>query len=317
MSAAYVHGAATRPLLGDTIGGALNRAAARFGNCQALISCHQQATYTYGGLLHAVNRAARALLALGVARGQRVGIWSPEQRRVDDHAVCRGEGRRDSRQHQSRVSTARAGIRVESIGRQRAHCGAGIPQDRLRRDAAAADAGAGQRREPANRFRRARVPALRQVVYIGADPEPGGIAWPEFVEMHRQVPESDLDAREAMLQFDDPINIQYTSGTTGSPKGATLSHHNILNNGFFVGEVLRYTESDRICVPVPFYHCFGWVLGNLAALTHGCAVVIPAEAFDAEDDAARDRGAALHVDLRRADDVHRPAGSSALRELPA
>ena len=85
-----------------------------------------------------------------------------------------------------------------------------------------------------------------------------------------------------MLQFDDPINIQYTSGTTGSPKGATLSHHNILNNGFFIGEALRYAESDRICVPVPFYHCFGCVIGNLAALTHGCAVVIPAEAFDAE-----------------------------------
>ena len=93
---------------------------------------------------------------------------------------------------------------------------------------------------------------------------------------------ADLSAREAQLQFDDPVNIQYTSGTTGAPKGATLSHHNILNNGFFVGEALEYTHEDRICVPVPFYHCFGCVMANLAAVTHGAAVVLPAEAFDAE-----------------------------------
>ena len=117
-----------------------------------------------------------------------------------------------------------------------------------------------------------------------------------------------LAAREAELHFDQPINIQYTSGTTGFPKGATLSHHNILNNGLFVGARAAATrEHDRVCVPVPFYHCFGMVMGNLAAVTHGACVVIPSEAFDAARGARGGRGGALHVALRRADDVHRDA----------
>jgi fatty-acyl-CoA synthase len=123
---------------------------------------------------------------------------------------------------------------------------------------------------------------LRHLIYLGTDPKPGGTAWSEFIGQGDEVEQSALVARERVLQFDDPINIQYTSGTTGSPKGATLSHHNILNNGYFVGEMLRYTEADRICVPVPFYHCFGCVMANLAAVTHGAAVVMPAESFEPE-----------------------------------
>jgi fatty-acyl-CoA synthase len=282
MSASYVHGAATAPLLGDTIGGALNRAAVRFGNRQALISCHQQATYTYGGLLHAVNRAARALLALGVARGQRVGIWSPNNAEwmITQYAAAKVGAilvniNPAYRPRELEYALNQSGVSVLIAARAFRKTDYIEMLLRLMPELARAKAG-----EP---LQTPRLPALRQIVYIGADPHPGGIAWPEFIEMDGQVPESDLDAREAMLQFDDPINIQYTSGTTGSPKGATLSHHNILNNGFFIGQTLRYTGSDRICVPVPFYHCFGSVLGNLAALTHGCAVVIPGEAFDAED----------------------------------
>ncbi len=128
----------------------------------------------------------------------------------------------------------------------------------------------------------ANVPNLRHLIYLGSDAAPGGISWAGFVQHADGASEADLSAREAQLQFDDPVNIQYTSGTTGAPKGATLSHHNILNNGFFVGEALEYTHEDRICVPVPFYHCFGCVMANLAAVTHGAAVVLPAEAFDAE-----------------------------------
>jgi fatty-acyl-CoA synthase len=122
---------------------------------------------------------------------------------------------------------------------------------------------------------------LRHVVYLGSDAGPGGIAWEDLPRYSRQVTERQLEARQSSLQFDDAVNIQYTSGTTGVPKGATLSHHNILNNGLFVGDVLGYTEQDRICLPVPFYHCFGCVLGNVAALTHGSAIVVPAEGFDA------------------------------------
>src|SRR4029453_13887424 len=126
------------------------------------------------------------------------------------------------------------------------------------------------------------VPSLRHLVYLGSEPAAAGRAGRDFAQLADAFDEADLRHREAQLQFDDPANIQYTSGTTGSPKGATLSHHNILNNGFFVGEALRYTHEDRICVPVPFYHCFGCVMGNLAAVTHGAAVVLPEEAFDAE-----------------------------------
>jgi fatty-acyl-CoA synthase len=125
-----------------------------------------------------------------------------------------------------------------------------------------------------------RLPALRRIVYLGTDAQPGGTAWAAFLELGNRIEAGEFEARETTLQFDDSVNIQYTSGTTGSPKGATLSHHNILNNGYFVGEVLRYTEHDRICVPVPFYHCFGCVLGNMAAVTHGSAIVIPGESFD-------------------------------------
>jgi fatty-acyl-CoA synthase len=125
-----------------------------------------------------------------------------------------------------------------------------------------------------------RTPALRQVVYLGTDARPGGLSWPDLLALADTIAIGELEAREAGLQFDEPINIQYTSGTTGLPKGATLSHHNILNNGYFVGARLRYTDADRICLPVPFYHCFGCVLGNLAALTYGAAIVIPGESFD-------------------------------------
>jgi fatty-acyl-CoA synthase len=127
-----------------------------------------------------------------------------------------------------------------------------------------------------------RTPQMRQIVYLGDGRDAAAISWPELAARGDRVPDARLREREDTIQFDDPVNIQYTSGTTGAPKGATLSHHNVLNNGFFVGETLRYTEHDRICVTVPFYHCFGCVMGNLAALTHGAAVIVPAEAFDAE-----------------------------------
>jgi fatty-acyl-CoA synthase len=276
----YVHGPALTPLLGQTIGESLNRAAAAFGKRDALVSCHQSLRYTYDELLVEVNRAARALLRLGVERGDRVGIWSPNGA---EWVI-------------TQFAAAKVGAILVNVN----------PSYRLRELEYALNQSGTKVLIAARAFRKtdyvamlrelmpelkterrgalvtARVPSLRQIVYLGAESGPGGGAWTEFMERADDVESSALAARESVLQFDDPINIQYTSGTTGSPKGATLSHHNILNNGFFTGEVLHYTAEDRICVPVPFYHCFGCVLGNLAAVTHGAAIVIPAESFDPE-----------------------------------
>jgi fatty-acyl-CoA synthase len=277
---AYVHGSALTPLLGETIGESLNRAAAAFGQRDALISCHQNLRYTYSELLQQVNRVARALLRLGVERGDRVGIWSPN---TAEWMI-------------SQFATAKVGAILVNIN----------PSYQSRELEYVLNQSGMTVLISARKFRKSdyvdmlvslmpelrrprggpmtasRIPSLRHLVYLGPESNPGALAWSDFIAQADTVDDAALAARERVLQFDDPINIQYTSGTTGSPKGATLSHHNILNNGFFVGEVLNYTESDRICVPVPFYHCFGCVMANLAAVTHGAAVVIPAESFDAE-----------------------------------
>jgi fatty-acyl-CoA synthase len=263
----YVHGSGLTPLLGQTIGDSLNRAAAQFGDRDALISCHQKLTYTYSELVEAVNRAARAFLHLGVERGERVGIWSPN---TAEWMI-------------SQFAAAKVGAILVNVN----------PSYQLRELEFALTQSGMTVLIAARRFRksdyvdmlsslRPRTPSLRHLVYLGTGANPGATAWSDFIELGDRVDDAALAARERELQFDDPINIQYTSGTTGAPKGATLSHHNILNNGFLVGEVLKYTEADRICVPVPFYHCFGCVMANLAAVTHGAAIVLPAESFDPE-----------------------------------
>jgi len=261
----YVHGVGTTPLLADTIGGALDRAAECWSDCDALVSCHQQLRYSYRELRDEADRAARALVALGVQRGDRVGIWSGNR----------------AEWMITQYAAAKAGAILVNIN----------PAYRLRELEYALRHSGVSVLITARGFRSTdyvelllklvpQLPGLRHVVYLSSEAQWGGIAWADFLELANRIEAGELEAREAALQFDDPVNIQYTSGTTGSPKGATLSHHNILNNGYFVGEVLRYTERDRICVPVPFYHCFGCVLANMAAVTHGCAVVIPGESFD-------------------------------------
>jgi fatty-acyl-CoA synthase len=280
MTLSYAHGSSSTALLGTTIGDALNWAAAEFGHRDALISCHQNVRYTYRELREDVDRVARGLLTLDVQRGDRVGVWSPNA----------------AEWMLTQYAAAKLGAILVNVN----------PSYRLRELEYALNQSGISVLVAARRFRKSdyvdmlvdlmpelttadnvaihsvRVPALRHVIYLGADAAPGGIAWTELVDRAGGVRDADLRAREALLQFDDPVNIQYTSGTTGSPKGATLSHHNILNNGFFVGEVLKYTADDRVAVPVPFYHCFGCVMGNLAAMTHGAAVVLPSEAFEAE-----------------------------------
>jgi fatty-acyl-CoA synthase len=254
----YVHGASSVSLLGETIGENLRRTVERHGDREALVARHQGYRATYGELWAQTGLAARALMARGVQRGDRVGIWSPN--RYEWVVV--------------QYATARMGAILVNINPayktaelEYALNQSGVSFLVLARSFRASDYTAMLSEV------RGRCPDLREALVLDD-------GWDALLRDAGGVSEADLAEREAELQFDDPINIQYTSGTTGFPKGATLSHHSILNNGFFIGERLGYSERDRVCIPVPFYHCFGMVLGNLACTTHGACMVVPAESFE-------------------------------------
>ena len=257
-SPSYVHGAGSAPLLGQTIGDNLRATVERFPERDALVVCDQGFRASYRQLWDLTTRLARALLARGVARGDRVGIWAPNRYEwvVTQYATARIGAilvnvNPAYRAHELEYALKQSGIRLLLHAR------------RFR----AADYA-----EIVDSVRDA-CPALAETVVLDDE-------WDALLEESASVEDAALAEREASLRFDDPINIQYTSGTTGAPKGATLSHHNILNNGYFCGEILRYTEADRVLVPVPFYHCFGMVIGNLACTTHGACIVVPSEGFD-------------------------------------
>jgi fatty-acyl-CoA synthase len=257
----YASGASMQPLLGDTIGDNLERTVARFGEREALVDRPSARRWTYAELNADVDRLARALLAAGIEQGDRVGIWS---------ANC-------AEWVLVQFATAKIGAILVNINpAYRTHELAYVlNQSGVRLLISATRLKASDYRAMIDEVR-GECTGLQRVVFIG-DP-----SWDELLSGADADTESALRIRMDALSFDDPINIQYTSGTTGSPKGATLTHHNILNNGFFVGELIHYTQHDRICVPVPFYHCFGMVMGNLAASSHGACVVIPAPVFDPE-----------------------------------
>ena len=258
MELSYAHGAVATPLLGETIGDNLRRTAARVGDRDALVSCHQGTRLTYAQLDAAVDRVARGLIGLGLRAGDRVGMWSPNN--VEWVLV--------------QYATARAGIILVNINPayRTSELEYALRQSGCRVLIAARAFKASDYAAMVDEVRLS-LPALERTIFLDT------AEW-ESLAAGTGAREEELRAREAEVGFDDPINIQYTSGTTGFPKGATLSHHNIVNNGFFIGEYLRYDESDRVCIPVPFYHCFGMVLGNLACTTHGACIVLPAPAFE-------------------------------------
>jgi fatty-acyl-CoA synthase len=256
----YAHGLGELPLLGDTIGSNLERTAARVSDRPAIVSCHQDVRLTYAEFDREVNRVARALMAAGLEAGDRIGLWSPNRA---EWALVQ-------------YATAKAGVVLVNVNpAYRTHeLEYALRQSGCRMLIAAA-AFKGSDYEAMFDQVRPSLPEVERGVFFDTP------SWDELLAGADDVPPDALRERSAGLDPSDPINIQYTSGTTGFPKGATLSHHNILNNGFFVGEGCGLTEEDRIGVPVPYYHCFGMVMGNLAATSHGACVVLPAEAFEA------------------------------------
>jgi fatty-acyl-CoA synthase len=259
VSASYAHGASLTPLLGQTIGDNLRETVARHGDREALVVRSQNYRATYRQLWDATTDAAKGLLALGVAPGERVGIWATNcyEWVVVQYATARIGAILVN------VNPAYQTNELEYVLRQ-----SGI---------SVLIHGRGFRNTlyaPMVETVRPRCPDLRHIFPLDS-------AWDRFLQAGQTVSLAELEKRESELQCDDPINIQYTSGTTGSPKGATLTHHNILNNGYFIGLALGYTEHDRVAIPVPLYHCFGMVLGNLACTATGACMVYPSECFQA------------------------------------
>lgn len=256
----YANGTSDIPLKGETIGQNLRQIAAQYPEREALVSAYQNYRATYREFLEQVEEVAKALIAHGIQRGDRVGIWSPN--RYEWVLV--------------QYATALMGAIMVNInpGYKLVGLRYALEQSRINLLIASSHFRKTNYIEMLEELRPT-CSYPKQTVIIDRD-------WEIFLQTARQVSDKQLAEREASLQFDDPVNIQYTSGTTGYPKGATLSHHNILNNGFFIGERLKYTEKDRVCLPVPFYHCFGMVLGNMAIITHGACIVIPGEFFQPE-----------------------------------
>ncbi|MFD9370805.1 AMP-binding protein [Streptomyces sp. NPDC060020] len=261
MSAAssYASGVSEVPLLGDTIGENLDRTVRRFPGRDALVDVAAGRRWTYAELAADVDALALGLLDLGIVKGDRVGIWAPN--RAEWTLV--------------QYATARIGAVLVTVNpAYRSHELEYVLRQSGVRLLAAADRFKTSDYAAMIEEVRPRCPLLEFVALLG------GPLWTSLLERGREGDPAELARAQAALSPDDAINIQYTSGTTGFPKGATLSHHNILNNGFFVGELCHYTEQDRVCIPVPFYHCFGMVMGNLACTSHGAAMVIPAPSFE-------------------------------------
>ncbi len=274
----YAHGASDLPLIGETIGASFDRTVATWGDRPGLIVRQQGIRWSFRELGEKVDAFAAGLVALGLQPGDRVGIWSPNNA---EWVV-------------TQFATAKAGLILVNINPayrlaeldyalNKVGCRALITATAFKTSdyvgmltTLAPELSTAQ----PGRLTAAKFPRLEMAIQIGPNTAPGFIAFDSVYGMGAASHRAHLAALAPKLQFDEPINIQFTSGTTGAPKGATLTHHNILNNGFFIGEAMKLTPQDKLCIPVPLYHCFGMVLGNLACTTHGSAMVYPGEGFD-------------------------------------
>ena len=278
LTQSYVNGASALPLLGDTVGVHFDRAAVRWADAEALVARHQNVRWTYAELQRRVDACAAGLLALELEPGDRVGLWSPNNA---EWVV-------------TQFATAKAGLILVNINPayrlteleyalNKVGCKALVTAGSFKSSDYVGMLGQLAPELTActpGELRAARLPTLRTVICLDDEPHAGMLRFADLAGLAGEAERQRLTALASVLQFDDPINIQFTSGTTGSPKGATLTHHNILNNGFFVGEGMRLTARDRLCIPVPLYHCFGMVLGVLACITHGAAMIFPSDGFE-------------------------------------
>ncbi|NYT02611.1 MAG: AMP-binding protein [Methanosarcinales archaeon] len=278
VSHSYAFRGSEKPLIGMTVGDLFDEIAETYPENDAIVSIHQGVRYTYRQLQQEVNRAAKGFMALGLKKGDRLAIWATN---IAEWII-------------TQFATAKAGIIMVNIN----------PAYRTHELEYALRQSETQALLLMDRFKTSdyvrmfyevcpetmtsqpgqigceKLPFLKTVVLIRGEKQPGMCTWEEMMKMGEQIPDEELVRVGESLDFDDPINIQYTSGTTGFPKGVVLTHHNILNNGYFIGECMKFTDQDRLCIPVPFYHCFGMVLSNMACMTHGATMVLPAEYFD-------------------------------------
>ena len=277
--ASYVSGTSDIPLLGCTIGEMFDEIVAQYPDQEALIVRHQALRYTYRQLQAEVDRCARGLMALGLQKGERIGIWSPNRAEwtITQFAASKIGAilvniNPSYRVHELEYALQQSGCAMLVMAPQFRTSNYTemlymlVPELRDNRS---------------DQLKAGKFADLRAIIRLGDEPMAGMYTWGDVSSIAAQVSDAALAERQGQQQFDDPINIQYTSGTTGYPKGATLSHHGILNNAYSVAHLLRLTPQDRLVIPVPLYHCFGMVMGNLACMTHGATMIYPSEGFDA------------------------------------